>query len=127
MPVPLYPVYNGTKSGLHQVLVSLRQQVAFQPEEVKKNFNVVEVAPPYVETSLDDKHREWNIAVQGGPEKAVKPMKLEEYMNVTMEQLASTGPDGKMLKELGTGFSEMGIKAWRGAYQPIMDQIHMSD
>lgn len=125
--VPLYPVYNATKAGLHQAMISLRQQVKFQPDAVKQNFNVVEIAPPYVETDLDNKHRERNIQIQGGPEKATKPMKLEDYMNVTMKQLASTGADGKMLKEIGTGFSEMGINAWRGAFDPIFNKIGLMD
>ena len=125
--IPLFPVYNATKSGLHQGIVGLRQQLKFQPEAVQKNFNVVEVAPPYVESDIDIQHRERDIAIQGGPEKAAKPMKLHDYMDITMNQLASTGPDGKMLKEVGTGFSEMGINAWRGAFNPILENMNMMD
>ena len=124
-PIPMYPVYSGTKSAIHTTLVNLRQQIGFQPDVVKQNFNVCEIAPPYVDTDLNADHRERNIALQGGPEKATKPMPLMEYINTTMKQLHETGSDAKMHKEIGTGFSEMGIKAWRGAFDPIYKNIGM--
>ena len=72
---------------------------------------VVELAPPYVDTGLDAEHRESVIEMQGGEEKAVKPMGLEAYLDTAMEGLRD-----EERKEVATGFSEMGVGMWRGAF-----------
>lgn len=110
MPLPLYPVYNATKSGVHTFTVVLRTQLA------GTNVNVIEVAPPYVATELDAKLKEQQAQLQEG--KGHPPMPLKEYMDITTKQLEE-GKD----KELATGFSAMGVKAWRGAFQPMLDQF----
>ena len=121
----LYPVYPGTKAAIHLNLCALRQQLAFQPEVVKKNFSVTEVAPPYVDdTNLDTRYRARNIEIQGGPDKAAKPMPLKQYIDTTMAQLQEVGPDGKMRKETATGFSEMGNSAWRGAFDGYVNDSY---
>ncbi|KAL9017251.1 MAG: hypothetical protein Q9185_005416 [Variospora sp. 1 TL-2023] len=111
VPVPLYPVYCPTKAAIHSFAITLRAQLA------GTSCSVVELAPPYVETELDVAHREQNIAVQGGPEKAVKPMPLEEYLDTAMLGFQQ----GE--KEIATGFSQMGSSAWRGTFGPIMKAI----
>ncbi|KAF8854133.1 NAD(P)-binding protein [Acephala macrosclerotiorum] len=110
MPLPFYPVYNATKSGVHTFTVVLRTQLA------GTNVNVIEVAPPYVDTELDTKIREKQNEMQGG--NGHPPMPLKEYMDVTTKQLEE-GKD----KELATGFSAMGVNAWRGAFQPLLDRF----
>ncbi|KAL9058074.1 MAG: hypothetical protein Q9162_001936 [Coniocarpon cinnabarinum] len=119
----LYPVYPGTKAAIHLNLTALRQQLQLLGGEVFKNFNVCEVAPPYVDTDLDANFRERTIALQGGPEKAAKPMSLKQYIDTTVEQLQEVGPDGKMRKETCTGFSELGNRAWRDAFDPIFENM----
>jgi len=110
VPLPFYPVYNATKSGVHAFTVVLRTQLA------GTNVNVIEIAPPYVDTELDTKFREKQNEMQGG--KGHPPMPLKEYMDVTTKQLEE-GKD----KELATGFSAMGVNAWRVAFQPLLDQF----
>ncbi|KAK0102440.1 hypothetical protein ONS95_006059 [Cadophora gregata] len=79
---------------------------------------MIELAPPYVDTELDAKNRDTLVGMQGGEGKAVKPMPLKEYMEATTAALEKGGD-----KEIATGFSAMGVNAWRGAFQPILDQF----
>ena len=78
----------------------------------------MELAPPYVDTGLDAKHREAVKGLQGGEEKALKPMGLEKYLDTAMEGLKR---DGEM--EVTTGFSEMVAGVWRGAFGPVMEGL----
>jgi uncharacterized oxidoreductase len=48
-------------------------------------------------------------------------MPLKEYMDTAIASL-ETGTD----KEIATGFSAMGVDAWRGAFQPILSQFGFS-
>jgi uncharacterized oxidoreductase len=108
----LYPVYNSTKAGLHAFTVDLRIQVA------DTNVNVIELAPPYVDTSLDEKFREKTIELQGGPGKAHPPMPLKKYMDATIAMFE----EGSR-KEIALGFSQLGVDAWRGAFRPILEMF----
>lgn len=112
IPLPLYPVYNSTKAGLHTFSVVLRTQLA------STNVNVIELAPPYVDTGLDERFREKTIKLQGGPEKAYPPMPLKEYMDSTTAMF-----EKGVQKEIALGFSQMGVDAWRGAFGPILEQF----
>jgi uncharacterized oxidoreductase len=96
IPLPLYPVYNSTKAGLHTFSVVLRTQLA------GTNVNVIELAPPYVDTGLDKRFREKTIELQGGPEKAHPPMPLKEYMDSTTAAFEKGGQ-----KEIALGFSQV--------------------
>jgi short-subunit dehydrogenase involved in D-alanine esterification of teichoic acids len=115
VPLPIYPVYNATKAGLHMFNVTLRTQLT------GTNVNVIELAPPYVDTDLDAKFRAKTIELQGGPDKAHIPMPLKEYMDITIAQFEE-GPE----KEVATGFSAIGVGAWRGAFGPILKQFGFS-
>lgn len=108
MPLPMFPVYNATKSGVHAFTVVLRTQLA------GTNVNIIEVAPPKVETELDAKFKD-NMP-EGG--KGAPALALKDYMDITTKQLEE-GKD----KELATGFSAMGVNAWRGAFQPLLDRF----
>ena len=109
VPIPAYPVYSPTKSAIHYFSIMLRAQLA------DTSVRVVELAPPYVDTELDAAHREDNIAAQGGPDKATKPMALEDYLDKAMEGLKQAEKT-----EVAVGFAEMGLSAWRGAFGPIL-------
>ncbi|KAE8452753.1 hypothetical protein EG329_013025 [Mollisiaceae sp. DMI_Dod_QoI] len=113
IPLPLFPVYEATKIGVHNFTVVLRTQLA------GTNVNVIEVAPPYVATDLDSKFKAKQDELQGG--EGHPPMPLKDYMEVTTKQLE----EGKE-KELATGFSAMGVSAWRGAFQPLFDQFGLT-
>lgn len=71
-----------------------------------------------MDTELDAKNRDKVVEMQGGEDKAVKPMPLKDYMEVTTAALEKGGE-----KEVATGFSAMGVNAWRGAFHPILDQF----
>lgn len=114
VPVPLYPVYCPTKSAIHSFALMLRAQMS------GTNVRIVELAPPYVDTELDVRHREMNIQQQGGEEKAVKPMGLEDYLD---QSLAGLKEERK--SEVAVGFADMGLTAWRGAFGPILEQFGM--
>jgi len=110
VPLPFYPVYNATKAGIHSFSVVLRTQLA------GTNVKVIGLAPPYVDTELDAHMRDQVNDIQGGPEKAVPPMPLKEYMAATTAQFEK-GDE----KEIAVGFSAMGATAWRGAFGPILE------
>ncbi len=75
------------------------------------NVNVVEIAPPYVDTGLDAEHRERvnEMGLGGEP-----PMELGKYMDATMEKLEKG--KAEELREVGVGFSDVGIQTWRGSF-----------
>ncbi|TVY50900.1 putative oxidoreductase DltE [Lachnellula cervina] len=105
VPVPKWPVYDATKSGIHAFSVALRSQLA------GTNVHVIELAPPHVDTPLDLLHR-------GDPGKVPNPMPLDEYMATAVKGFETEG-----VKEIATGFSEIGVKAWRGAFGPILEHL----
>lgn len=112
---PLYAVYNSTKAAMHSALVTMRGQLGSMPEAVQKNFSIVEVAPPKVSTELDVGQK-----MKG---KAMPSMDLQDYIDQSMEGLMAVEEDGKMKKEIGTGFSQMGIDAWRNAFGPMLQKM----
>lgn len=106
IPIASYPVYCPTKAFVHHFLVGLRQQLK------GTNVNVIEIAPPRVGTDLDVAHKA--VSDQGPP-----GMALEEYTDKTFEIL--NGNKASELKEVGTGFSQNGINAWRGSIGKILE------
>lgn len=106
IPLASYPVYCPTKAFIHHFLVGLRQQLK------DTNVNVIEIAPPRVGTELDVAHKE--VSDRGPP-----AMPLEEYTEKTFAIL--DGKKASELKEVGTGFSQNGINAWRGGIGKILE------
>ena len=96
-----------TKAAIHSYLVGIRQQL-------KGKVNIIEIAPPRVETDLDAAHKNTTSA---------PAMPLEEYTDKTFEILDNT--DAKDLKEVAVGFAENGVKAWRRAYGPILEGMKL--
>ncbi|KAF2465295.1 NAD(P)-binding protein [Lindgomyces ingoldianus] len=120
IPLGFYPVYCPTKTGIHYFALTLRQQLNYAPEVVKKNLSICELSPPYVDTALDAGFRDKVNATLG--DRAPPPMPLEEYLDLAMKGLSEKGPEGKMLKEVTVpGFSELGVTAWRGSLGKILE------
>ncbi|RAL16640.1 putative short chain dehydrogenase [Aspergillus homomorphus CBS 101889] len=115
-PLPFYPVYCATKAAVHAFIVSLREQLGFAPANIKQALSVVEVVPPYTDTALDAASRAHTVAMQGGPEKAFAPMPLGEYIEAAWAKLETPTADGKLPKEVGVGFGEMGVNQWRESF-----------
>jgi short-subunit dehydrogenase involved in D-alanine esterification of teichoic acids len=123
VPFGFYPVYCPTKAAIHSLALTLRQQLNFAPEAVTKNFSICEVVPPYVDTGLDAEHRERvNTMLRGqGP----PPMKLDEYIEKTMWELDKVRVNEKMPKEIATGFSQVGVDAWRDSLGKVLEGMHI--
>lgn len=107
IPAGPYPVYSATKAGVHHFMVALRQQMK------GTNVNVIEIAPPYVNTELDSAHREAAGKAQ--------PMPLQEYTDKSFEILDNN--EAKDLKEVAVGFAAMGAQAWRGSVGAVLEQV----
>jgi short-subunit dehydrogenase involved in D-alanine esterification of teichoic acids len=120
IPVPFFPVYCPTKAGLQSFAVALRAQLA------GTNISVTDVSPPYVATELDVAHKERLVEILGGPEKAIPPVPLEDFLDQAMRGLGERGEDGKPRREVAVGaFSEMVNKAWRTAFGPVLEKFHV--
>lgn len=102
VPLGTYPVYCPTKAFIHHFLVGLRQQMN---QLSGSNINIIEIVPPRVETDLDAAHKEST---------SMPAMPLEDFTSQMFEILDGAADDGRGLKEVGVGFAEKGIKAWRG-------------
>ena len=115
-PVAFYPTYCSTKSGVAAFTKILRMQLEHTG---CKNMSVVEVVPPYVDTELNATHRDQTDAMQGGKDKAVQPMPLEQYINEFFTTLEQTEADGSLKDEIGVGFGAQGVDVWRGGFQKL--------
>ena len=49
----------------------------------------------------------------------MEPMPLDEYMDKTMATLQ--GADAKDLKEVATGFADMGVSTWRASFGKVLE------
>ena len=124
LPMGFYPVYCPTKAAIHAFCVALRQQLAHVPDEaVQRNLNIVEVVPPYVDTGLDQEHRETIIQMQGGPEKAFKPMPLDEYMQQAFKALEAVDEGGRIQKEIGVGLGQVCVDLWREGFGKTLSSM----
>lgn len=125
VPLSFYPVYCPTKAAIHSFCVILRQQLSYAPEAVKRNLSVVEIVPPYTDTDLDKEHRAVTIQMQGGSEKAFKPMPLDEYVQQAFEALQELDRDGGSKKEVAVGLGQMGVNTWRDGFGKILESMGM--
>ncbi|TVY18012.1 putative oxidoreductase [Lachnellula arida] len=115
-PFGFYPVYAPTKAAVHSFIIALRQQLNFAPPTAQKNFSIVEVVPPYTDTGLDTAHRDMVNEMQGGAQKAFKPMALADYIDQAFASLDEFDEEGNLKKEVGVGFGQMGIETWRASF-----------
>ena len=112
-----FPVYCPTKAGLHSFAVVLRAQLS------GTNISVTDVAPPYVSTELDKAFKDRLVTMLGGPEKAIKPTPLDEFLDLVMKELDSS-EDGQLKREIAIGhFSKMVQKEWRDAFGPVLERF----
>ncbi|KAJ8123123.1 hypothetical protein ONZ43_g848 [Nemania bipapillata] len=123
-PVPFYPVYCPTKAGIAAFAKVMRMQLEYTG---CKNMNVVEVVPPYVDTELNAAHRQQTDALQGGPQMAVQPMPLGEYIDRFFEALELTGADNSFKNEIGVGFGAQGAKVWNEGFQKLLNPSGLID
>ncbi|KAJ5883735.1 oxidoreductase DltE [Penicillium subrubescens] len=124
-PVAFYPVYCATKAGIAAFTKSLRAQLQ---ETGCAAMNIVEVVPPYVDTELNAAHRWQTDRLQGGPDKAVQPMPLEQYIDQFFRALqAGKGPDGSLREEIGVGFGARGAEVWRDGWQRLLRASGMAE
>ncbi len=103
VPYPPGPVYSATKAFMHNWLDALRVQLR------KTSVEVLELAPPYVQTEL------------GGPQQASDPraMPLNEYIKEVMQILENnTIEKGEILVER---VKPMRTAEKDGKYQQLMD------
>lgn len=108
VPVGIYPVYCPTKAFVHHFLVGLRQQVA------GTTVNIIEIAPPRVETDLDAAHKSSTNA---------EALTLQDYTDQTFEILDNNKAED--LKEVAVGFAANGAKAWRGSIGGILEAMKL--
>lgn len=123
-PVPFYPTYCATKAGVAAFTKALRMQLE---STGCKNMNVIEVVPPYVDTPLNAAHRDQTDALQGGRDKAVQPMPLEEYIDRFFKALQQTKADGSFRNEIGVGFGAQGAEIWHEGYLKLLNASGMTD
>jgi short-subunit dehydrogenase involved in D-alanine esterification of teichoic acids len=121
VPLGFYPTYCASKAGIHALALALRQQLGFKAAEAQRNMRVVEIVPPYTDTGLDREHREAIVAMQGGPEKAFPAMPLNEFVDGFFQALEQVDADGGTKKEIGVGFGQVGVDAWRGSLGKVYE------
>ena len=83
VPLSLTPTYCATKAAMHSYTVSMRQQMKGTSVEV------LEIAPPYVQTEL----------LGEGQAKDPRAMPLLEFIAETMKVLEGGGENGEILVE----------------------------
>ncbi|KAI1773025.1 short chain dehydrogenase reductase, partial [Hypoxylon cercidicola] len=123
LPVPFYPTYCSTKAGMAAFTKILRMQLEHTG---CKNMNVVEVVPPYVDTDLNAAHRDQTDALQGGKDKAVLPMPLDEYIDRFFTTLEQIEADGSFKNEIGVGFGAQGAQVWLDGFRRLHAASGMS-
>lgn len=122
VPLSFYPVYCPTKAAVHSFCIVLRQQLAYAPEAIKKNLHVVEIVPPYTDTDLDREHRAVTVEMQGGPDKAFKPMPLDEFVQQAFEDL-EVGEGSGTKKEVAVGLGQTCVDTWRGGFGKMLESM----
>lgn len=123
-PVPFYPTYCAAKAGIAAFVKILRMQLEGTD---CRDMNVVEVAPQYVDTPLNASHRDQTDALQGGKDKAVQPMPLDEYIDRFFTALEQTNPDGSFKKEIGVGLATKCVDVWYEGYRKLLSASGMAD
>jgi short-subunit dehydrogenase involved in D-alanine esterification of teichoic acids len=119
VPIGFYPVYCPTKAAIHSFCVALRQQLNPVPGN---QVGVIEIVPPYVDTALDARFRDQVNEAMG--DHRIEPMPLNEYMDKTMATLQ--GADAKDLKEVATGFADMGVSTWRASFGKVLEGMEIN-
>lgn len=114
VPYPLFPVYCPTKAAIHTFAVLLRAQLS------GTNVRIVELVPPYVDTPHDAAYRDSFIKAQGGSDKAMKPMPLQDFMDEAMDGLKD-----KSAKEVAVGSAVTRVSAWRDTFDPFFKKMHV--
>ncbi|CCO35080.1 hypothetical protein BN14_09194 [Rhizoctonia solani AG-1 IB] len=101
VPIAVVPVYCATKAFVKSFTLSLREQLR------STNINVVEISPPLVESDL---HRDHVNPDNNKKTNAPHALTQEEWITY----VEKGWDEGK--EEIGAGFSQVGIDAWRKAF-----------
>ncbi|XP_044721525.1 short chain dehydrogenase domain-containing protein [Hirsutella rhossiliensis] len=123
-PVAFYPTYCPSKAGVAAFTKIMRMQLDYTG---CKDMNVVEVVPPYVDTGLNAAHRDRTDALQGGQDKSVQPMPLDEYIDKFFAALEQTQADGSLKNEIGVGFGAQGVEIWHDGFRRLLNGSGMTD
>ena len=116
-PGPGGASYNGAKSAVHPMALAMRQEINRSDDETfRKNLHIIELAPPYVATDLDIEFRD---NFKGGH----PPMPLKDFIDDAMDEFGKVDENGKPLKEIAVGFSELGVSLWRGSIGKKMEEM----
>lgn len=91
-----------------------------------EGMRVVEVVPPYVDTELDREFRERTEELQGGKEKAVPPLPLQEYVEEFFEGLERMDADGNVMDDVAVGFAQKGIEVWKEGNRKMWEASGMA-
>lgn len=83
VPLAVTPTYCATKAALHSYSISLRQQLS------DTSVEVIEIAPPYVQTELTGEHQAQDP----------RAMPLDEYIADTMKILTEQPDAGEVIIE----------------------------
>jgi hypothetical protein len=76
-----------------------------------------------VSTELDKAFKDHLVTMLGGPEKAIKPTLLEEFLDFVMKELDSL-ENGKPKREIAIGhFSEVVQKEWGDTFGPVLERF----
>ncbi|PFH55088.1 hypothetical protein XA68_10774 [Ophiocordyceps unilateralis] len=127
IPLSFYPSYCASKAGVAALTKVLRQQLGFASDMAKRNMAVVEIVPPYTDTTLDKAHREATISMQGGVEKAFLPMPLHQYVDgFFAEWEQAVLPDGSVKQEIGLGMGQLAVDTWRESFGRLYEPMGIS-
>ena len=107
-PLGLYPLYCLTKAAVHNLCITARKELA-SPAAVQKNLRIIEVVPPCIDRGLDAAHRESTVQMQGGSDKAVQPMPLDEYLQKAFAGLEKRDGEGKLPNDVSVDFGEINV------------------
>jgi uncharacterized oxidoreductase len=107
-PNTLAPFYNATKGGVHNFLVSLRQQL----KDTK--INIIEFVPPLVTTDMTA-----NFKLPPG----LVALTLEQYLDETFNTLDNN--EAKDIKEIAAGYAVPRVQAWRSSIGEILKNSGM--
>ncbi|CAE6532321.1 unnamed protein product [Rhizoctonia solani] len=108
VPIAVVPVYCATKAFVKSFTLSLREQLR------STNITVVEISPPLVESDL---HRDHANPDNNKKENSPHALTQEEWI----AHVEKGWDEGK--EEIGAGFSQIGIDAWRKAFGELHSKM----
>lgn len=103
VPMAVFPVYCSTKAAIHSFLIGLRDSL------IDTNVSVIEIVAPYVRTDLDAANRFDKVAT---------PMELDVFTDEILKSFEEK--PAKEIKEVGAGWANNIVTAWRNAFASFL-------